>query len=261
VLQDPFVLVPQHHREQLVVDDALDQLGDAVEERLQIENGCQLAADLVEQRQRRRLALEIPVQPGAVDGVGDVTRKKAEQALVVLGEGAGLAVLDVEHADVGALDDQRDGQLGTHVGGGVDIPGISEDVVHAHRPARLGGGADDPLPHSEAPVVENLLRQPGTEVKAQVLTEIVEQQDAEAVVSNVVLQAFGDPRENLVEVEGRGQLLGHLHEKRHGRGVADLEPVCGRIRAGPGHARLLRLDLLIVAHDGPPNPRVPRQPC
>ena len=92
-------LVPQQDGEHLVVDDALEQLADALEKVVEVEDAGDLARDLIEHGEGLGLAGDAGVEAGVLDGDGDARGDELEQALMLGGEVAGDLGLDIEDAD------------------------------------------------------------------------------------------------------------------------------------------------------------------
>ncbi len=114
-------VVPEEDGEHLEVDDALEELADALEEVVEIEDGGDLAGDLVEDGEGLGLAGDAGVEAGVFDGDGHAGGDELEQALVLVGEEGGVLGLDVDDADDLVLDDEGDGEFGADVGVGVDV--------------------------------------------------------------------------------------------------------------------------------------------
>ena len=114
-------VVPQQDGEHLEVDDALQQLADALQQVVEVEDAGDLARDLVEHSQRLRLARDAGVEARVLDRDGHARGGEFQQALVFLGEVAALLGLEIDDADDAVLDDQRHRELGLHIGVGVDV--------------------------------------------------------------------------------------------------------------------------------------------
>ncbi len=114
-------VVPEQDGEHLEVDDALQQRADALQQIVGIEDASDLARDLVQHGQGLRLPRNAGVEPGVLDRDRHARGGEFQQALMVVGEEAGISDCEVEHADDLVLDDQRDGELGAHGGVGVDV--------------------------------------------------------------------------------------------------------------------------------------------
>ena len=228
VLEQLRLLVPEHHVKAVVVHQPLDALRHPPQQLFAVEDGGQLPADFVQERQGARLLAQVLVKPGVLDGVGQVPGQEGEEALVAVGEGVAAARADVEDADGAGLDHQGDGHLRADAFAGADVARVVADVADAHRLAGLGRRAHQTLPQAQAPVLDHFLRVADAEADAQLLPERVEQVDAESVVVDVRLDAHGHLAEDFVEVERGVELFGHLEQ------AADDVGFTGRARAGVG---------------------------
>ena len=63
--------VEQHDGEHLVIDEAAEELADLRKQRIEIEDGCELSGDFVEDGEGFRLAGDAGVEAGVFDGLGD----------------------------------------------------------------------------------------------------------------------------------------------------------------------------------------------
>ncbi len=124
--------IEQQDGEHLVVDDAGQQIGDALQQLVDIQNRGELAADLGQQRQLPRLPRHPRVQTGILDANRDAGGEQRQQALVLFGERSRLVGFDIDHADDFVLGDQRHGQLGAHARRGVDEVLLGRNVVDQH---------------------------------------------------------------------------------------------------------------------------------
>ena len=127
-------VIEQHDGEHLVVDEAAQQLADALEQRIEIEDRSQLGGDFVQHCERLRLARDARVEARVLDSLGDARGGQREQVQVLGAKVVGLLAFDVHHADEAVLGDQRHGQLGANVG-------IGRDVVLASWRCRSAGWA------------------------------------------------------------------------------------------------------------------------
>src|SRR5205085_866977 len=108
-------LVPQQDGEHVVIDDALQQLADALKQIVQVQDACDLARDLVEHGQRLRLAGDAGVEASVLDGDRHARGNEFEQALMFGGEETGNLRLDVENSNDSIFHNERDGELGAYV--------------------------------------------------------------------------------------------------------------------------------------------------
>ncbi len=114
-------VAPEQDGEHLEVDDALEEMADALEQVVEVEDAGELAGDFVEDGEGLRLAGDAGVEAGVFDGDGHARGGEFEQALVLVGEVGGVLGLEVDDADDAVLDDERDGEFGEDVGVGVDV--------------------------------------------------------------------------------------------------------------------------------------------
>ncbi len=84
------LLVQKHDGEHLVVDEAAQKLADALQERVEVEDGGQFDGDLVEDFEGLRLAGDAGVEAGVLNGLGDAGGGDGEQVKVLGAEVAGL---------------------------------------------------------------------------------------------------------------------------------------------------------------------------
>ena len=92
---------------------------------------------------------------------------------MLFGEVAGLAGFNVDHADYPVLDDQRDGQLGTHVGNRVDIALLFRDIIHQDRFPQFCCPASDALSHFHPRPLRHIRGVPHLEANSQFLGPFV----------------------------------------------------------------------------------------
>ena len=82
--------VEQHDGEHLVVDEAAEELADALEERIEVEDGGEFDGDFVEHFEGLRLAGDAGVEAGVLNGLGDARGGEGEHVQVLGMEVAGL---------------------------------------------------------------------------------------------------------------------------------------------------------------------------
>ncbi len=80
---------PEEDGKHLVVDDALEEEANALEEIIEVEDAGELAGDLVEDGESLGLAGDAGVEAGVFDGDGHAGGHELEEALVVGGEEGG----------------------------------------------------------------------------------------------------------------------------------------------------------------------------
>src|SRR5581483_4150800 len=121
VLQFFACRIDKQDREHLVIDNAGEQVPDALKQLVEVEDGGELAADLVEQQQRFRLVGDASVKPGVLDADGDARCDDREQATMFFGEVVRLRRLNIDDPDDLVFRDHRDGQFGADGTDGVDV--------------------------------------------------------------------------------------------------------------------------------------------
>ena len=72
-------LVEEHDGEHLIVDEAAEELADALEEWIELEDGGELDGDFVEDFEGLRLAGDARVEAGVLNGLGDARGGQGEQ--------------------------------------------------------------------------------------------------------------------------------------------------------------------------------------
>ena len=144
------LVIEQHDGEHLVVDEAAQQLADAFEQGIEIEDRGELSGDLVEHGEGLRLARDAGVEARVFDGLGDARGGEREQVQVLRAEVVGLLALEVHDADEAVFGDERNGEFGAHVGVGGDVVFDGGDVVEQDGLACEGDLADDAFAEREA---------------------------------------------------------------------------------------------------------------
>ena len=122
-------LIEQHDGEHLVVDEAAEELADALEERIEIEDGGELDGDLVEDLEGLRLAGDASVEAGILNGLRDARGGHGEHVEMLGTEEIELLAFEIHDADEAIFGDEGNGQLGAHVGIGGDVEVGGGDVV------------------------------------------------------------------------------------------------------------------------------------
>src|SRR5580658_6545213 len=221
------LVVEQHDGEHLVVDQAAQQLPNALEQRAKIENRRQLNGNLVQNLKRARLARYARVEPRVLNGLRYARRRKREQVQMLGLEVAGLLALNVHHADEPVLGDQRKRQFRPHVGVGWDVVLRLGHVVQQHGLASKRHLAHDALAHGHAHAL-SLRRVADLETHAQLVGAFVEQQDGK--------DAVVDDRAN----ELRGAIEQRLQVERGVESVGELEQIS---RVNRLNARVYRVEM------------------
>ena len=139
------VLVQKQDPEHLVVDDALHELGDPLQQLVEVEDRGGLLADLVERGQQTRVPAGLPIEVRILDGHGQVAGQDPQGRPRPRGEGLRVGSFDVQDADEAVLVDERDGELGHHPWEGRHVLRVLRDVGHEDRLAAHRRRARDPL--------------------------------------------------------------------------------------------------------------------
>jgi hypothetical protein len=259
VLEVLGAIVPEEDAEHLEVDDALEEVGDALEEIVGVEDAGDLAGDVVEDAEGLGLAGDAGVKAGVLDGDGHAGGDELEEALVLHGEIAGSFGLDIEDTDDLVLDNKGYGEFRADVGVGVDVVLGFGDVFDEEGLALERGLADNAAAEFDAHafdlgVVADL------EAHAEVFGTVVEEEDGEDFVVDDGADEVGDAVHEGVEVKGSVEGVSELVEKvdlerldanfwiigvrveecRRGGAVVAFEGVCGRGRFGGGGFGVLR---------------------
>ena len=126
-----------------------------------------------------------------------------------------LAAADVQHPDGAVFDRQRNGHLGADVFRRLDVAGIRLDFTHPQRLPGLRYRAHQALPQAEAPMLRHVVGKPNGKAEIQLAAEVVQQQDAEGVVLDLLLDPLGHFAEDGVQLRGRVQVFGHPNQEAH----------------------------------------------
>src|SRR5208283_372229 len=206
--------VEQQDAEHLVIDEALQYLGDALEQFVKVENRTEFARDFVEQGQGARLAADAGVKASVFDAHRHARGDQREHALVLLGEVALFTSLQVDHADHAVLDNQRDGQLGLHVGQSLDVV-IGEGCIgDEHGLASLGGAAGHPLANFHAQPFGDFWGIADLKADVELLALLIEQEDREDFIVDDFADQFGNAPKGGFKIERGVDHVGDLEQKR-----------------------------------------------
>lgn len=205
-------IVPEEDAEHLEVDDALEEVGDALEEIVRVEDAGDLAGDVVEDAERLGLAGDASVEAGVLDGDGHAGGDELEQALVFKGEVAHGFGLEVEDADDLVLDDERDGEFGADVGVGVDVVLGLGDVFDEEGFALEGGLAGDAVAKLDTDAFD-LGGVADLEAHSEVFGAVVDEEDGEDFVVDNGADQVGDAMHEGVEVERGVEGVGEFVEE------------------------------------------------
>ena len=243
VLEVLGVVVPEEDAEHLEVDDALEEVGDALEEIVGVEDAGDLARDVVEDTERLGLAGDAGVEACVLDGDGHAGGDEFEQALMLECEVGGGLRLKVDDADDLVLDDERDGQLGADVGVGVDVVFGSRDVFDEERFALERCLADDAVAEFDAHALD-LSGVADLEAHAKIFGAIVDEEDGEDFVVDDGADEIGDAVHEGVEIEGGVEGVGELVEE------VDLEGLDADLWVGGVRVEERGRDGAVVAFEG-----------
>src|SRR5438128_6231183 len=195
------LVVIEHEAEDLIIDNALGQLGGAAKELLDVKDGAHFAADFVEQKQRIGLRANAFEQARVFDGHGEAAGQQGEDALLVAGEIVQVAALNIEHADAFAADHQRNSQLRAHAVNGIDVAWIFRGVADANRVAGGRSRAGDSLSQRDAQVFRQIARIADGEPVLQITSGGFDHEHAENLVIDDALDERRRAREDLVEIQ------------------------------------------------------------
>jgi hypothetical protein len=171
------------------------------------------------------------VQPRVLDGHGCLARQQRHHLRVVVVEGADVGALEIDDADAPVLDEQRDGQLGTHVLDSRDVPRVLAHIGREDRLLVQRGIPDDALaqPHArqvlDLAVLDRVLHLEHERLR-------IEQQDAEGAVVDDALGQLRDAREQLVQIQDRRELVADVRQRLEHGGVLPLPLEQARILNG-----------------------------
>src|SRR5579859_566447 len=138
-------------------------------------------------------------------------------------EVAGLACLNVNHADDAVLHDQGNGQLGAHSFEDANVPAFLRSIVYQHRLAFLRRQPGHAFTDLNADSLRRLRRMADGKAHAQLLGLFIEQHDAEDFIVNHPPHQLRRAFEQGIEVERGIDHLGHFHQE-----ALYIERGCGR---------------------------------
>ncbi len=193
-------LVEQEDPEHLVVDHALDDLGQPLQELVEVEDRGRLLADLVERREEPRVPPRLAVERRVLDRHREVPGQDLEGGARRRSEELDRRALDVEDTHQVVLAHERDREFGHHVGEEGDVARVLRNVGHEDRLALGGGRPHDPLSHSH-PEPGGHLEVVALDVGRREKALGVRQEDVENAVVHDLPQLAGDRGEELVGVE------------------------------------------------------------
>ena len=200
------LLVEEQDPERLVVDHALDDLGEPLQEDVEVEDRRRLLADLVEAREEAGVPARLAVERRVLDRDREVAREDQERRAHRRREGLDGRSLDVEDADEPPLREERDRELGDDPGEERDVARVLRDVGHEDRRARLRGGADDPLADRDAEARGGGRELVALDVGGDEEALAVREKDVEDAVVDDAPEPVGDRAEELVGLEDGGDV-------------------------------------------------------
>ena len=124
--------IDQQNAEHLVIDEPPHQFGNPAEQFIQIQNRGQLTRDFVQQQQNARLLGGTGIKLRIFDARRHARSHQREQALMLFGEVARLASLDINYADDAVFCNQRNCEFRAHIGNGFDVAWVLPNIVDQH---------------------------------------------------------------------------------------------------------------------------------
>src|ERR1041385_2606445 len=206
--------VEQQDGEHMVVDDFQQKVADAFEQLVNIEDGGEVAADFVQQRQRAGLLDDPRVQPRILNAHCDTRGNEREQTRMFVLEVSPLAGFQIDHANNAVLVDQRHGQLRAHAGNGLNILGRLGDVIHQDGAALLHSAAGNAFAHFHPDTLGNLRQMADLKAKTQLLRAFVQQQDGENLIVDDAFYHLSHALHERVEIKRGVEHVRHFNEKR-----------------------------------------------
>jgi len=212
VLEALGAVAPQEDGEHLEVDDALQQLADALEQVVEVEDAGDLARDFVEDSEGLRLAGDTGVEASVLHRDCHARGGQFQQSLMLGGEESGMFGLEVDDADDAILDDQRHGEFRHDVGVRVDVVLNLGDVFDQNGRSLAGRLAHDSTTRLDAHPLD-LGRVSGLEAHAQITGAIIHQEDGEDAVVDDRAHQVGHAMHQRVEFERGVQGVRQPHQE------------------------------------------------
>ncbi len=166
------------------------------------------------------LSADSLIQPGILNGNGDLRGQRGEHAFVFFIEEGGARVFQIEHADDAAFIEKRHDQLRLRLGVHGQVARILADVGNidgtplAYRGAYEAGACGNAA-HGRMRIAKT----PGVACDER-LAFLVEQHDREHLVVDEAAQELADALEQRIEIENRCQLDGNFIEHFQGLRLA-----------------------------------------
>src|SRR5215472_1217426 len=206
--------VEQQDREHLVIDYLGQQIADALQQLVNIEDGRKVTADLVQQGQRVRLTNDSGVQPRVLNADSDARPDDRQEASVFFMKIAAFAGFKVHHADHPVLVDQRHCQLRVNPGNGFNVFRLFADVGHQDGATLFSCTARHAFAHLDPDSFGDFRRMADLKAEAQLLCALIQQQDGEDFVVDDPLYDLGYPLQQRVQVERRVEDVRDFNQKR-----------------------------------------------
>ncbi len=223
-------LVEQHDGEHLVVDEAAQKLADALEQRIEIENGGQLDGDLIEHFEGLRLARDASVEASVLNRLCDARRGERKDVKMLRTKESELLAFNIHYADEAIFGDEGNSEFGAHVGIGGDVKVRGGDVVEENGLAGERNLANHAFADGNAGALD-LRSMADLESHAQLMGALVQQEDGKDAVGDDGAHEFSGAAEEGLQVESGVERVGEAHEvgdiSRLDAGVDGVE-VCGR---------------------------------
>ena len=211
-LQHLLPLVHQQNAEHLVIDEPPQELPDALQQRIEIENRGYLAGYFVEHRQRLRLPGHAGVEACILDRLGYAGGGQLQQMHVFRLEIADLLGLKVDHANDAVLHDERHGQFRADIGIGADVVRIAPHILQQDGFAVLGGPPNDSLAYPDLQAL-GFRRMADLKAHTQVVGPFVEQQDGEDSVVDYGAHQVRSAMQQGLQIEGGIQGVRQPYQK------------------------------------------------
>ena len=199
------LLVQEEDAEHLVVDHPLDDLGQPLEQLVEVEDRGRLLADLVERGEEPRVPPRLAVEGRVLDGHREVAGQDLERRAGVGGEGRGRGPSMFSTPTRWSLLTRGMASSATTPGKNGDVARVLGHVGHEDRLPRGRRRPHDPLAHAH-PEARGDLEVVALHVGRREEAVGVGQEDVEDAVVDDPPQLPGDRGEELVGVEDRVDL-------------------------------------------------------
>src|ERR1700676_697564 len=160
-------------------------------------------------------------EPGVFESDGDVGAENIEHTLVFGRKGLRFGAFKVQDPDEAILEKQRDDEFGADfdIIAVIDVAGIQAHVDNPNGAALGGGGAGDALVERHLDARGNGVFITHGENGFQELSAFIPEHDAEDVIVDDSLDAFGDAAQEFFTVEDGGEFMAHFVKERKGVGL------------------------------------------